>query len=160
MKSVSAGRFAPMQNGLALGFNIGFDVADVNNDGAADVAVASGDASVYFFDTATSTWQSISTGLPTSGVKGIRLADMDMDGSTEVVIWSSRNLSIYKADSDFQWSQIASFGIAEAAPDHWPTALLVDAMFASIGAAIVVVSYACLGTYLRLIRPEPHPGRR
>jgi len=33
-------------------------------------------------------------------------------------------------------------------------------MFASIGAAIVVVSYACLGTYLRLIRPERRPDRR
>jgi hypothetical protein len=40
---------------------------------------------------------------------------MDMDGSTEVVIWSSRSIFIYKADSDFTWSQIASFAIAETA---------------------------------------------
>jgi hypothetical protein len=51
-------------------------------------------------------------------------------------------------------------GIAEGAPDHWPTALLVGAVFASVGAAIVVVSYACLGTYLRLIRPEDPPAHR
>ena len=60
----------------------------------------------------------------------------------------------------FGFALAAWHGIAEAAPDHWPTALLVDAMFASIGVTIVVVSYACLGTYLRPIRPEPHPGRR
>ena len=58
---------------------------------------------------------SISTGLQTGGVQGIRLADMDMDGSTEVVIWSSRSIFIYEADSDFTWSQIASFAIAETA---------------------------------------------
>src|ERR1051325_5284938 len=108
-----AGNFTSMQDGLTLGFNIGFNVADVNNDGAADIAVAKGSAAVYYFDTSTSTWQSVSTGLPTVGVKGIRLADMDNDGSPEVVIWNSRSISIYKPDSNFQWSQIASFAIAE-----------------------------------------------
>ncbi len=51
-------------------------------------------------------------------------------------------------------------GIAEGASAHWSTQLLVGAVFASAGAAIVVVSYACLGTYLRLIRPEPRPDPR
>ncbi len=109
------GKFTPMQNGLLLGYNIDLDVADVNNDGAADIAIASGDAQIYFFDTATSTWQSISTGLPTRGVLGIRLADMDMDGKSDVVLWSSRNISIYKADPGFQWSQLATFTTSETA---------------------------------------------
>mgnify|MGYP003694570699 CR=1 FL=1 len=106
----------PLQGGLSLGFNIQFDVADVNNDGAKDIAVGkSGSAQVYFFNTTTSTWQSISTGLPTRGVQGVKLADMDMDGSNEVVVWSSKNISIYKSDPAFQWSQIASFTISETA---------------------------------------------
>jgi hypothetical protein len=46
-------------------------------------------------------------------VQGIRFADMDMDGSTDVVIWGSRNISIYTADPNFQWSQIASFTTLE-----------------------------------------------
>jgi hypothetical protein len=110
------GEFTPLQGGLSLGFNIQFDVADVNNDGAKDIAVEkSGSAQVYFFNTTTSTWQSISTGLPTRGVQGVKLADMDMDGSNEVVVWSSKNISIYKSDPAFQWSQIASFTISETA---------------------------------------------
>src|SRR5207237_6908121 len=64
------GNFTSMQNGLLLGYDIQLDIADVNNDGARDIAVASGDAQVYFFETATNTWQSISTGLPTRGVQG------------------------------------------------------------------------------------------
>jgi hypothetical protein len=51
-------------------------------------------------------------------------------------------------------------GIAEGVPPTGPTAILVGAVFTSAGAVIVVVSYACLGTYLRLIRPERRPGRR
>src|SRR5262249_39268514 len=96
------GHFTSMQNGLVLGWNIQLDVADVNNDGAKDIAVVkSSAAQVYFFDLGTNTWQSISTGLPTRGVQGIRLADMDNDGNTEAVIWSSKNISIYKADLTF-----------------------------------------------------------
>jgi hypothetical protein len=38
---------------------------------------------------------------------------MDMDGSPEVVLWLSRTISIYKADADFNWSQIASIPISE-----------------------------------------------
>ena len=114
--SDGAGHFTALQNGLALGFNIDFDVADVNNDGAADIAVEkSGSAQVYYFDLAANIWKSISTGLPTRGVQGIRLADMDMDGNPEVVLWSSRLISIYHASTDFTWTQIASFAIAETA---------------------------------------------
>jgi hypothetical protein len=107
------GTFTSMANGLVFGFNIDVDVADVNSDGACDIAVAKNGASVYFFDVTTTTWQSISSGLPTSGVQGIRLADMDMDGNPEVIIWSARVISIYKSDEQFQWSQIGSFPIAE-----------------------------------------------
>ena len=112
--SDGTGQFAPLQNGLTLGFNIDFDVADVNGDGAADLAVErNGSGQVYYFDLTTSTWQSISAGLPSKNVQGIRLADMDMDGSPEVVLWLSRTISIYKADADFNWSQIASIPISE-----------------------------------------------
>jgi len=91
-------------------------VADVNNDGAKDIAVVkSSAAQVYFFDLGTNTWQSISNGLPTRAVQGIRLADMDNDGNIEAVIWSAKNISIYKADLTFNWSQIASFTISETA---------------------------------------------
>jgi len=107
------GKFTPMQNGLHLGYNFDLDVADVNNDGAADIAIASPGAQVYFFETATSTWQSISTGLPTRGVQAIRVADMDMDGKADVVLWSSRSVSIYKADQAFQWSLLTSFTTSE-----------------------------------------------
>lgn len=107
------GNFNSMQNGLSLGWNIQLDAADVNHDGAKDIGVSSGDAQVYYFDTTTKKWQSISTGLPTSGVKGIKLADMNMDGRTDVVIWSSKNISVYSADNNFQWSQIASFTTTE-----------------------------------------------
>ena len=40
---------------------------------------------------------------------------MDMDGNIEVVLWGSRSISIYKADPNFNWSQIASFTISETA---------------------------------------------
>ena len=107
------GKFAPLQNGLRLGYNFDLDVADVNNDGAADFAIANGSAQVYFFETATNTWQSFSTGLPTRGVQAIRLADMDLDGQIDVVLWSSRSVSIHKADPAFQWTLLTTFATSE-----------------------------------------------
>lgn len=111
-----AGKFTPLQDGLSLGYKIEFDVAEVNHDGAEDIAVVkSGRPQVYFFNTRTNTWESNSTGLPSSGVQGVKLADMDFDGNTEVVIWRAKNISIYKSDPGFLWSQIASFAISETA---------------------------------------------
>jgi len=136
--------WVPYDDGLATNGEtygiFGIDFADVNNDGRLDLASNSfgccdgfrvyqnngdgswsptfaknGGAQVYYFDLTTSTWQSISSGLPTGGAQGIRLADMDMDGNPEVVLWSSRSISIYKADPNLNWSQIASFTIAETA---------------------------------------------
>jgi len=112
--SDGAGHFASLQSGLILSWDIDLDVADVNDDGAADIAVEkSGSALVYYFDLTSSAWQSISTGLPTRSVQGIRLADMDMDGNPEVILWSPRAISIYQADTDFIWSQIATITIPE-----------------------------------------------
>ena len=106
------GNFAPMQNGLSLGWNIELDIADVNNDGAKDIAVIKNGAHVYTFDTATQTWKDISSGLPASGIKSVRLADMNMDGQCDLIAWSSKNISIY-GYVNRSWSQLASFATDE-----------------------------------------------
>lgn len=108
------GGFTSMQYGLSAGYNINTDVAEVNNDGAKDIAVAKGGAKVYYFDAGKNIWQSLSSGLPESGVKGIKLADMNMDGKTDVVIWSAKNISVYTSNMEYEWSQAASFAISES----------------------------------------------
>jgi hypothetical protein len=44
--------------------------------------------------------------------------------------------------------------VAEGAPSTWSDTLVVGAIVAAIGAAVVVASYALLGDYLRLIRAQ------
>jgi hypothetical protein len=50
--------------------------------------------------------------------------------------------------------------VVEGAPSTWLGTLLVGATLAAIGAAVVVASYALLGDYLRLIRPQPSSEHR
>jgi hypothetical protein len=50
--------------------------------------------------------------------------------------------------------------VVEGAPSTWSGTLLVGATLAAIGAAVVVASYALLGDYLRLIRPQPSSEQR
>jgi hypothetical protein len=50
--------------------------------------------------------------------------------------------------------------VVEGAASTWSDTLVVGAILAAIGAAVVVVSYALLGDYLRLIRPQPSSEQR
>ena len=45
--------------------------------------------------------------------------------------------------------------LVEGAASTWSDTLVVGAILAAIGAVVVVASYALLGDYLRLIRPQP-----
>ena len=50
--------------------------------------------------------------------------------------------------------------VVEGAPSTWSGTLLVGATLAAVGAAVVVASYALLGDFLRLIRPQPSSEQR
>lgn len=115
-KGDGTGKLFSMQTGIpdyaSIQSQIYLDVADVNNDGAKDIAiVAPADSTfsaftvqVYTYNKSGNSWQNISTGLPASGVMGAGLADMDMDGNCDLVLWSSNAITIYKGDGTGNWT--------------------------------------------------------
>jgi hypothetical protein len=114
-KNKGGGVITSMQNGIPDDPYVGFDIADVNNDGAKDFAVQSygKGVRVYSYNKNTSKWDSLLTGLPlTANLEGIRLADMNMDGNCDVITWTTTGIVIYKGDGAGNWSAFDTIPIS------------------------------------------------
>ncbi|MBK6627129.1 MAG: T9SS type A sorting domain-containing protein [Flavobacteriales bacterium] len=120
-RNTGSGAFAPMQNGLPYSgawgdFNFEMAVADVDHDGADDIAITLGNyVRVYSYDPSTSSWVNISTGLPTTSQSGllVALGDMGQDGHVDVVTYKSNLITIYEGDGAGSWMQAATLPIPE-----------------------------------------------
>lgn len=115
-KNDGTGFFNAMQNGIPNYYWIEYDLADVNKDGAKDIALvdANGNIKVYTYNKNLNQWQSISSGLPTSGSAiGVALDDMDMDGYMDVVSWQAGSITIYKGNGGTTWTANGTVTIAE-----------------------------------------------
>ncbi len=116
-----SGIFIPMQDGLVFmpdpnAHLFSFYVADVNNDGTADIAInQSGYPRVHTWDIPTSTWLNISTGLPVANVNSQRIAlgDMNNDGNTDLVMYVTGYIRIYHGDGAGNWTNAGSFSHTE-----------------------------------------------
>jgi hypothetical protein len=91
----------------------GVSLGDVNNDGAQDLAfIAStgGGVNVWKWDDITSSWISLSAGLPSSSsFQTTQLADMNSDGFCDLVLYGNTSCVIYAGSGGTNWTQIASF---------------------------------------------------
>ncbi len=124
-KNNGAGQFSPMLNGFIPADTVqdyGYvclAVGDVNNDGAKDVGVVdvfSPVVRVLTYNKSLGQWQSISNGLPvnnTGSVWNIALADMDMDGKSDVLLFEKDSIVIYKGDGAGNWSRAGKIMVAE-----------------------------------------------
>jgi|GEM_PF-1184437 len=110
-------QFAPMQDGISfLDDYFMFDLADVNLDGAPDIAFCSyGIPYVYTYDVVSNTWISISSGLPTTNQNlwHIAMGDMDADGDQDLVTIKNNLITIYTWDGNGNWTQAATLNIPE-----------------------------------------------
>jgi hypothetical protein len=128
-KNTGGGSFVGMQTGIPKDWSMRFDLGDVNNDGATDVAVFSimvgtiQDLKVYTYDISASKWKSISTGLPNpaTGVINVKLADMDMDGNVDLLTWSNDSLRIYKGNGAGVWTPNGGIAKPETGVVGWTT---------------------------------------
>jgi hypothetical protein len=120
-KNDGNGIFSPITAGLPFSgawgdFQFKMDIADVNHDGAADIAVTCGSyAWVYTYNTATNTWVNFSTGLPTTAQAGllVALGDIDHDGHLDLATYRPGQITIYKGDGAGNWFQAATLPIPE-----------------------------------------------
>jgi hypothetical protein len=115
------GIFIPMTTGLPFSgawgdWQFKMDVADINNDGAADIAISLGGyARVYIYDIVNNTWMNFSNGLPTTSQNLLNLAlgDLDSDGFFDLMTFMSGLITIYKGDGTGNWVQAATLTVPE-----------------------------------------------
>jgi len=113
--------FIPMNAGLPFTGGSGdylykMDVADVNHDGAADIAITYGGyARVYTYNTSTNAWANISSGLPTTSQSGllVALGDLDKDGHVDLATYKSSLITFYKGNGSGNWAAAATLPIPE-----------------------------------------------
>ena len=127
-KNNGAGVFTHMQTGITQDWTMKFAVDDVNNDGATDIAVMSNmvasvptTVKVYTYNTTLQTWQSISNGIPNpaTGITRVLLADMDMDGYSDLLTWSADSVRILKGDGSGNWTPAGGFAKTETGLTGW-----------------------------------------
>jgi hypothetical protein len=97
----------------------GISVADVNNDGASDIAFVNSNSGVevYYWDDGDSqSWNSISGDLPQSGNFDLTdLADMNCDGFIDLIAMGDESISIWLGDGEGNWAAETEFTIADNA---------------------------------------------
>jgi hypothetical protein len=113
--------FSPMSTGSPFtgawgDFDFQMDVADVNHDGAADIAITLGGyAQVYTYNTVTNSWVNISSGLPTSNqnIYRVALGDLDNDGNIDLATFKNNLITFYNGDGAGTWVQTATLPVSE-----------------------------------------------
>lgn len=91
----------------------GPDLADVNRDGLDDLSVvnSSGGVDVWLW-AGTSSWTRASSGLPASGsFETTQMADMNGDGSMDLVGCGNGNVTVWTGNGSGAWSLASTFAI-------------------------------------------------
>ncbi len=107
---------SPFSGGAWGNFDFKMDVADVNHDGAADIAItAGGYPRVYIYNNLTNSWINSSTGLPASNqsIQRLALGDLDKDGHVDLVTYKTNLITIFKGDGAGNWVQAATLPVSE-----------------------------------------------
>ncbi len=99
----------------SLGRN-GTSLGDVDKDGGMDLAFTSyaGGLFVYSFSETLNNWVNFSGNLPVSGVfEQTQLADMDMDGYTDLAAFGEGTIHVYLGDGNGNWTAGATVSTGE-----------------------------------------------
>ncbi len=130
--------FTMTQIGLPGGLWNGLDCGDMNNDGWDDLAVGSSSNGLrcYVYDGENNDWDSISTGLPTSGEYYPQFGDIDGDGYLDIVGYVGPTGYSYLGDGNGNWVLDGSFSMTS--PGSF-SGFLVDGDFDHDGREDVVV---------------------
>jgi hypothetical protein len=109
------GGFQPADGNLPpLGNNgrNGLSVGDVNHDGRDDLAFVNGAGGLAVWSwVSDGVWQNLSTGLPATGSNEVsQVADMDLDGNSDVLGFANGQVAIYTGDGAGNWTLAHSFG--------------------------------------------------
>ncbi len=111
------GQFTPMQTGLPFNtYSLMFDLADMNNDGAMDIATTQGGyPRVFTYDIPSNSWVNSSNGLPASSqsLQHLAFGDLDADGSLDLITYRSGLFTIYRGDGTGNWLQSATLTVPE-----------------------------------------------
>lgn len=104
------GNFSRNDNGLPIpaGWSLnGVSAADVNNNGADEIAFtnSNGGVHVYAYDTLSGSWENISGNLPVSGnYHFTQLVDLNSDGFVDLLAYGNRELQAWLGDGQGNWT--------------------------------------------------------
>jgi hypothetical protein len=93
------------------GYSDGPDFGDIDNDGTDELSIAnsSGGVEVWKWSNGNN-WNSISTGLPSSGnFESTQIYDMNMDGFADVSAFGNGLIRVWLGDGAGNWSQAVQF---------------------------------------------------
>jgi len=130
--------FTMTQTGLPGGLWNGLDCGDMNNDGWEDIVLGSGSNGIgcYIYDAQNNDWDSVSNGLPTSGVYYPQFGDLNGDGFLDIVGYAGPTGYAYLGDGNGNWVLEGTFSMP---PSGDFSAFLVDGDFDHDGREDVVI---------------------
>lgn len=130
--------FTMTQTGLPGGLWNGLDCGDMNNDGWEDIVLGSGSYGIgcYIYDVQNNDWDSVSNGLPTSGVYYPQFGDLNGDGFLDIVGYAGPTGYAYLGDGNGNWVLEGTFSMP---PSGDFSAFLVDGDFDHDGREDVVI---------------------
>jgi hypothetical protein len=130
--------FLLTQTGLPSGLWNGLDCGDMNNDGRDDLVVGSGSTGLccYVYDMENNDWDSVSSGLPTSGEHYPQFGDVNGDGFLDIVGYVGPTGYAYLGDGAGNWVLDGTFSMPS--PGYF-SAFLVDGDFDHDGREDVVI---------------------
>jgi hypothetical protein len=93
---------------------VSIKAADVYRDGKTEVVITTADGQIQLYDPATKALQT-TLAANVNSVTGIDIADLDADGTNEIILCASNNLYVYSTAGQLKWNVPGVGGVVVAA---------------------------------------------